>query len=78
MIFKKYGIKFCYRLFKTLLSPFQEGLWLYCRQKVVQHHINKEMCSVSVAFPLFCSVPVHIWYKVDPATTYSMQLFVNY
>jgi hypothetical protein len=26
---------------------------------MVQHHINKEMCTLSVVFPLFCSVPVH-------------------
>jgi hypothetical protein len=28
------------------------------KAKVVQHHINKEMCTVSVVFPLFCSTPV--------------------
>jgi hypothetical protein len=25
---------------------------------VVHHHVNKEMCTVSVVFPLFCSSPV--------------------
>jgi hypothetical protein len=25
---------------------------------VVQHHINKEMCVVSVVFPLICPTPV--------------------
>jgi hypothetical protein len=28
--------------FQNLRSPFQDGLWLYCMQRVVQHHINKE------------------------------------
>jgi hypothetical protein len=42
-------------------SPFQEGLRLYWMQKVVLHHINKEMCTVSVVFPLFCSTPVNDW-----------------
>jgi hypothetical protein len=27
-------------------------------EKVVQHHNNKEMCAVSVVFPLFCPTPV--------------------
>jgi hypothetical protein len=27
-------------------------------EKMVQHQINKEMCTVSVAFPLFCPTPV--------------------
>jgi hypothetical protein len=27
-------------------------------KKVVQHHINKEMCPVSLVFPLFCPAPV--------------------
>jgi hypothetical protein len=36
------------------MSPFEEGLRLYWRQKVVQYHINKEMCTVFVVFPLFC------------------------
>jgi hypothetical protein len=31
------------RLFKTCTSPFQEGLRLFRRQKVVQHHINGEI-----------------------------------
>jgi hypothetical protein len=26
---------------------------------MVQHHINEELCAVSIAFPLFCSTPVH-------------------
>jgi hypothetical protein len=26
--------------------------------KVVQRHIDKEMCTVSVVFPLFCPTPV--------------------
>jgi hypothetical protein len=41
------------------MSPFQEGLWLYWRQKVITRHINKEMCTVSVAFPLFCPTPIY-------------------
>jgi hypothetical protein len=28
-------------------------LWLYWRQNVVQHYIDKEMYTVSVVFPLF-------------------------
>jgi hypothetical protein len=41
---------------KTCTSLFQEGLRLYWKQKVIQHHItsNKELCTVSVMFPLFC------------------------
>jgi hypothetical protein len=30
---------------------------------VGQHHINKEMCTVSVVFPLFCLTLIYIWYK---------------
>jgi hypothetical protein len=30
------------------------------RAKVVQHHINKEMCTISAVFPLFCPNPC-IW-----------------
>jgi hypothetical protein len=52
-------IQFCQRLFKTYMNPFQEGVWLYWRKQMVQHHINKEMCLVPVLFPLFCSTPVY-------------------
>jgi hypothetical protein len=31
---------------------------VFTRQKMVQHHINGEVCTVSVVFPLFCSTPV--------------------
>jgi hypothetical protein len=56
MFFKTNGIKFRYRQFKTCTNSFREGLQLYWRQKVVQYHINKEMCTV--VFPLFCPSPV--------------------
>jgi hypothetical protein len=38
--------------YKILLgtSSFQNGLWLYRRQKVVQNHINIKMCPLSVVF----------------------------
>jgi hypothetical protein len=42
IFFKMNGIKFCWRRFKTCMSPFQERLWQYWRQKVVQRHINTE------------------------------------
>jgi hypothetical protein len=29
----------------TCMNPFQEGLQLYWRKKVVQQHVNKEMCK---------------------------------
>jgi hypothetical protein len=32
-------------MFGTCTSPFQAGLLLYWRQNVVQHHINKEICT---------------------------------
>jgi hypothetical protein len=54
------GSVMVWALFKTCTSPFQGGLRLYCRQKVAKHHINKEMCTVSVVFPLFCPTPVSI------------------
>jgi hypothetical protein len=38
---------------KTYSNQFQEGLWLYGRQKMVQHHVIKEMCKISVVYPLF-------------------------
>jgi hypothetical protein len=57
MFFEKNGVKFHYRLFETCMSPFQEGLQLYWRRQVVEHHINKEMCTVFVVFPLFCPTP---------------------
>jgi hypothetical protein len=28
---------------------------------MVEHHINKEICTVSVVFPLFCAPAVHIF-----------------
>jgi hypothetical protein len=31
------------------------------KAKVLQCHINKEMCIVSVAFPLFCWTPVCVY-----------------
>jgi hypothetical protein len=40
--------EFSCKLVKTCTSPFQKGLRLYRRQKVTQHHINKEMCTASV------------------------------
>jgi hypothetical protein len=43
---------------KLRTSPSQERLRLYWGQKVVQHHINKEMHKTSVVFPLFCPTPV--------------------
>jgi hypothetical protein len=55
----KNGIKFHKRLLKTGMSPFQEGLQLCWRQMVVQHLINKEMCTVFLVFPLFCPTPVY-------------------
>jgi hypothetical protein len=44
------------------MSSFQKGLRLYWRQSLVQHHVNNEMCTVSVVFPLFCSTPVQVYY----------------
>jgi hypothetical protein len=41
---------------QNLRSPFQKGMRLYWRQKAVQHHINKEMCTVSVALVLYFSI----------------------
>jgi hypothetical protein len=43
--------------YKIALETVQN---LYWKQQVVQHHINKEMFTVSVAFPLFCSTPVYM------------------
>jgi hypothetical protein len=48
------------------MSPFKEGLWLYWRQKVVQHHINKVLCTVFVVFLLFCPNPVHPLCWISP------------
>jgi hypothetical protein len=38
-------------------------LRLYCRQKMFQHHINKEICIISVVFPLFCPTSAPTEYK---------------
>jgi hypothetical protein len=43
------------------MSLFKEGLRLYKRQKLVKHHINKEIYTVSVVFPLFCPAPVYTY-----------------
>jgi hypothetical protein len=56
-MFFKNGIKFHWRLFKTCKRLLQR-LRLYWKRKVVQHHINKEMCTASEVFPLFCPTPV--------------------
>jgi hypothetical protein len=29
-------------------------------KKWVQHHIDKEICTVVVVFPLFCPTPIHM------------------
>jgi hypothetical protein len=42
------------------MSPFQEALRLYYRQKMAQHSNNKEMSTVSAVFPLFSSAPVYL------------------
>jgi hypothetical protein len=60
---KTNGIKFRQWLFRTCTGPFQEGLRLCWRQKLVQHHIHKEMCIVFVVFPLFCATPVSWLWK---------------
>jgi hypothetical protein len=57
-VLKKEWYKILLETFKTCKSPFQVGFRLYWRQKVVQHHINKEMCTVPVLYPLFCPTPV--------------------
>jgi hypothetical protein len=57
------------------MSPFQEGLQLFWRNKVVQCHI-KEMCTVSAVFPLFCPSNVYICSKrekVGKANSVSFQ-----
>jgi hypothetical protein len=59
MFFKKNCIKFRYRGFETCMRPFQEGLQLHLKQKVVQHHINNEMCTLSVTFTLLGPTPVY-------------------
>jgi hypothetical protein len=56
-VFMINGMKFRYRLFKICKSPFQEGIRLYFRQKLVQHHINKEMRS-TYRVSLFCPTSV--------------------
>jgi hypothetical protein len=30
------------------------------KAKVVQHYVNKEICAVSVGFPLFCPTPLYV------------------
>jgi hypothetical protein len=32
---------------------------------VVIYHINKEMCTVSVMFPLFCPAPIVLDYNTE-------------
>jgi hypothetical protein len=44
------------------LYEFISGRTAYVmKAKVVHHHINKEMYTVSVVFPLFCSNPVYFF-----------------
>jgi hypothetical protein len=54
-------------VFKTCMSTFQEGMWLYWTQKVIQHHwtqkviqhhVNNGMCTVSVVF-VHTTVRIH-------------------
>jgi hypothetical protein len=44
---------------RNLYESIPRGLRLYWRQKLIQHHVNKEMCVVSVVFPLFCGTPAY-------------------
>jgi hypothetical protein len=41
---------------QNLNKTIPRGTAAVPKAKVAQHHINKVMCSVSVAFPLFCPV----------------------
>jgi hypothetical protein len=58
-----------------LLSLFQEGLWLYWRQKVIQHSIKKRnvysICSVSITVfhPCISEMRrgIHVYVKCMPA-----------
>jgi hypothetical protein len=45
---------------QSLYEVIPEGLRLYWRQKSIQHHINEEMYTVSVVFPLLCPTPVDV------------------
>jgi hypothetical protein len=39
-------------------KPTPRRTALVLKAKVVQHHINKDMCTVSAVFPLFCPIPI--------------------
>jgi hypothetical protein len=45
---------------------------------VVQHHVNKEMCTVSVVFPLFCSTPVYIWKHYIHCTHFFINMILDH
>jgi hypothetical protein len=58
IFFKKNGMKFLQRLFQNLYEPIRRRIAAVLRTKSFQHHINTEMCTVSVVFPLFCPAPI--------------------
>jgi hypothetical protein len=72
MMFFKNGIKFRQRLFKTCMSPFDCSCIEGKRQcKTI---LIKEMCTVSVVFPLFCPTPV---YKLGMFGKMMQRIFVS-
>jgi hypothetical protein len=46
---------------KGLYEAIPRRIAALFKAKVAQHHTIKEMCTVSVVFPLFCSAPVYIY-----------------
>jgi hypothetical protein len=43
---------------ETLYESIPRRITAVLKKNVVQHHINKEICTTSVVFPLFCPTPV--------------------
>jgi hypothetical protein len=46
---------------QNLYESIRRKIVAVLKAKVVQHHINKEMCTVPVVVPLFCPTPVCIY-----------------
>jgi hypothetical protein len=53
----------CYKIpletIQNLYQSIPRRIAAVLKAKVVQYHVNKEVCTVSVVFPLFCPTPVY-------------------
>jgi hypothetical protein len=55
---------------QNLYKPITRRTVAVLKANVLQHHINKEVCTVSVVFPLFCSTAVVLSSSCEEVQTF--------